>query len=192
MDFSVSSPSPSKSDNSDLMAHLGCSRFASSVPCFPVQSLITGVVTLVHTFDGYITTSLSCWSSYTLLFSCSLWSTREQSIVMMGTTMSEKKTCVSEDLVIVQDIYLPKAGNPSGSDSLDNPDRAPPEILDRSSKYLGGPPDGGTKAWSVVLGLGFPFVSRWCFLTPVHVQDFTGHPFRVSVYYPVFLRCPIL
>ena len=61
--------------------------------------------------------------------------------------MSEKTTRVSEDLELVRDTFLPNAGNLPGN-SLDNREKTPPKAFD---EYLGAP-DGGAKAWSVVLG----------------------------------------
>jgi len=69
----------------------------------------------------------------------------------MGTALAEKPTGVSEDLEVAQDTFLPTAGKYSGN-SLDGHDKAPPAVLDKYSKYAGDPPDGGAKAWSVILG----------------------------------------
>lgn len=59
----------------------------------------------------------------------------------MGTTR------IPEDEV-AQDVSLPTAGGYPGN-SLDDHDKASPAVLD---KYAGDPPDGGAKAWSVILG----------------------------------------
>ena len=70
---------------------------------------------------------------------------------MYRPTMSEKTTRVSEDIEVAQDAFSPTAGKYPGN-SLDVHDKASPAVLDKYSKYAGDTPDGGAKAWSVILG----------------------------------------
>ena len=66
----------------------------------------------------------------------------------MSATLSEKTTCVSEDLKVAQDAF-PRTAETFRDNSLDDHDKKSLEVLD---EYSGEPPDGGPKAWSVVLG----------------------------------------
>lgn len=66
----------------------------------------------------------------------------------MGT---EKTTRISEDLDVAQDVFLPTTGK-LPINSLEDHDKISPEVFDEYSKHAGDPPDGGIKAWSVILG----------------------------------------
>lgn len=76
------------------------------------------------------------------------WRAGQHSIILMGT---EKTTRISEDLDVAQDVFLPTTGK-LPINSLEDHDKISPEVLDEYSKHAGDPPDGGIKAWSVILG----------------------------------------
>ncbi|KIM56189.1 hypothetical protein SCLCIDRAFT_133204 [Scleroderma citrinum Foug A] len=80
--------------------------------------------------------------------------------------MSEKTTRVSEDPEVAQDVFSATAGK-YPANSLDVHDKASPAVIDKYSKYAGDPPDGGAKAWSVILGASlttfssFGYINTW-------------------------------
>ena len=69
--------------------------------------------------------------------------------------MSEKTTCVSEDLEVAQDAFSPTAGKyPGNTLNVDN--KASLAVLDKYSKYAGDPPNGGGQGLVSYLGVRFP------------------------------------
>ncbi|KAL4064203.1 major facilitator superfamily domain-containing protein [Scleroderma yunnanense] len=79
--------------------------------------------------------------------------------------MSENTTRVSEDLEVAQDTGLPSEGK--HLNRSDDHDKASPKGLDKYRRYAGDPPDGGAKAWSVILGASlttfasFGYINTW-------------------------------
>ncbi|KAL4076648.1 major facilitator superfamily domain-containing protein [Scleroderma yunnanense] len=71
--------------------------------------------------------------------------------------MPENASRVSEDIEVAHDTGLPSEGK--HPDSSNDHNKTSRKVLDKYQRYVGDPPDGGAKAWSVILGFGY--INTW-------------------------------